>query len=829
MKTNQLFIAAAIFLCCYSQTNFAQSYVDDSRYLVEFEAFYKSSALEDELNVLMNQDDFIELVILNLETGGVNFKDSDADDGNDDFIMDDDSSEEDSNNVTAKGWKNNALLKEKIKKEIDWYIKYAEHGNEIYIGNKLKESLTAFPKEFEYLPTVLSVLESSGLAAEPTSGFGIGSLLGVSEADILVGISDWALNRAQEELMQAFLREWLEKLQNDPVLAEAFPNTLTMLSTSDLTSIYTNSDTWKATFQQDFDAIPAKVPEIASLILEQYKPDMDPENQAELVAGLEVISHFYIELNKGKRPDEILMLQGERSFLNYKDSAYHPLVHRGVVGTQLFLTLIQSNALGDQISYIKPAAILQLSEAELKALWKLLHIRNSQKIAFVYSSDTTDAKHALLYKDVLEGIGEFKLQLANISETVKSISDIFKTLGNNSKLTLEIEEYHTYGQLAFDLVLSGADILENYTSANVDVDKILLYRQTYETGYEYVMELVTSIKTNEYGTVALNTINLIMWIRTLITKEFVPVTASKYQSLVVEDHINNIQSLIDNIKAQIESLKTKYPNTFAIGSAKVKLLQQRLEAQETLSVDVIKMEIRNTFIFTEVETRTVVKEVATKDLRELESSNEALNTYANLMASVLLAEDSEDIKEALNSVANKKGSYLVRQQSHFSATVSFYPGAKFGWETLETSGLPDTEGTYLGVTLPIGVEAAVGTNWKPIGAVGLFVQVLDLGAVLNYSLQNDNEEVSSSPDINFKQVLSPGAYLTIHFTNNPITLGLGGSYSPELRQINADGVTLSANSFQYGFFLAVDLNVFTLYGSKRKFALQSESFEKAYD
>ena len=170
----------------------------------------------------------------------------------------------------------------------------------------------------------------------------------------------------------------------------------------------------------------------------------------------------------------------------------------------------------------------------------------------------------------------------------------------------------------------------------------------------------------------------------------------------------------------------------------------------------------------------VIKEVAANRLQNWQSSSEALNTYTKLMASIILAEDSDDIKDALNSVAMKKGGYLVRQKSAFSATVTFYPGIAYGWETLKSNdGLPNTTGTYTGATLPIGVELAAGTNAKPVGAVGLFIQLLDLGAVLNYSLENDNDGVATNPEFGFEQVFSPGAYATFHITNNPITLGAG--------------------------------------------------------
>ena len=261
------------------------------------------------------------------------------------------------------------------------------------------------------------------------------------------------------------------------------------------------------------------------------------------------------------------------------------------------------------------------------------------------------------------------------------------------------------------------------------------------------------------------------------------------------------------------------------------------ETGNALSATMVKGKINAALTLTSDDIAFIKKEITEQLLEKLKSSNEVLNKYAKLMASIILAEDSNDIKDALEGAAMKTGGYLVRQKSHFSTSVTFYPGFELGRESLSNGGqkLPNSsetsvKGNYLGVALPIGIEAAAGLDWKAIGAIGVFLQVLDLGAVLNYSLNTSGEDsISTLPEFGFKQVLSPGAYLTIHFANNPITLGTGWSFSPDLRTINGEIQSVNVNSTQFGFFLAVDLNVFPIYASRKKHRLKTKSFRKAYD
>jgi hypothetical protein len=824
-----LWLTILCLLSC-GNTIIAQSYIDDARNLVKFSELYKGNA------ALINiyKDDFLtQILVQKRSTGFDTGTTNNVEGGGAVFPEGEGTSAGRPIESQPESIRFNQLAIKKLKKELDIYVAFLNFESSYIQNSKFKQEIDNVPDSFEYLIPTIQVLEHNMIAAKGTSGLGVGSLIGVSQSQILQGITDWALNRAQEELMQAFLREWLEKLQNDELLREAFPNSLTMLSTSDLSSIYTDGETWKATFKQDLDNFPNNVPAIAELILHKLNVTVSVNAKADLIFGLTAISTLFKEISKNKKPDEILMLLGEESFVNNASSGkYKPVIDRSLVGLNVFLSSIQSLENGE-IKYTLPGELLRLSEDELKMLWNVIYSRERKKLRF--SFDLDDANEEAFYKSVSSNVQKLRIQLTKASETINSFNNLLLKVSSLEDKKFTVDQFNSYILLVFDLVENGISSIELLTNNKLEIEKIKLYKQRYLEGFKIVATLYEGIKTKAYGKVALNTLNFVMWMKDYAIEE-------DYGSLSKIIEITEIANLLNSgmtkskakeilVRAQSNlTIKlVKYPNTNIIVQEKFNILKLKL-LEDSFNFDATSVkELIDDFLnCSDEESRVIFKEMAEKEFLELQSSSESLNKYSKLMASVILAENSEDIQEALDGVAMKTGGYLVKQHSYFSATVSFYPGIEYGQEQIEgTNGLSSSNGSYIGATLPIGIELALGTNWKPIATVGLFVQVLDLGAVLNYSLSNDN--VSTNPEFGFEQVLSPGAYLTLHLVNNPITLGAGASYSPSLREVNNLTTTLQANALQIGFFVAVDLNVFTIYGSRKKIALKSKSRMKSYE
>ena len=122
--------------------------------------------------------------------------------------------------------------------------------------------------------------------------------------------------------------------------------------------------------------------------------------------------------------------------------------------------------------------------------------------------------------------------------------------------------------------------------------------------------------------------------------------------------------------------------------------------------------------------------------------------------------------------------------------------------------------------MPIGVDL----NWKTTNdsaSWGFFLQIVDLGAIMNYRLTNNDStsgsksNVVATPQISLMQVLSPGLSLLVRPGRSPITLGFGAEFTPQLRQIEMNNATINASSLRYQITMAIDVTAITLF-SKNK-------------
>lgn len=229
-----------------------------------------------------------------------------------------------------------------------------------------------------------------------------------------------------------------------------------------------------------------------------------------------------------------------------------------------------------------------------------------------------------------------------------------------------------------------------------------------------------------------------------------------------------------------------------------------------------------------------------EDVGELEKDNKihkfiaALAKYGAFIEGIANAKDAAEMKKVIATVILPSGSFLKKRTSPFSITITAHPGIFFGRERI--SNLEDTTqdngnqppvditgngngetdkskpriwGNVGGFTAPIGIEFCKGSKNQNclISSYGLFLSVIDLGAVVSYRLTKSSDEYNGMPDkITFKQIFAPGASLNFGFKNSPITLRLGVQYTPELRKIREEEIIVNENK-SWRFFLGLSWDI----------------------
>lgn len=714
---------------------------------------------------------------------------------------------------------------QKIQKEIDWYIAFANSNQEVFDARaKMLPNLQSFPNSFEYLKTTVTVMEENGALGLFANSGSLGSVVSITQAEILRGIADWALDRAQKELMQAFLKEWLSRLENDSVLQEIFPNTLNMLATKSITTFFTDGNTWRATFQQDFDRLPDHLGAIVDVALTQSGEPIPANIKTELVAGLNLTVALFHALGHNSRPEEILQSLSQKAYANSKGTPVDDVatVNRLTMAIGTLISSLQVKN-GTTRSFVDANSILAMSGPEMKTFWQLLFLREHKKLSYMFKLGN-DTESAAFYKNVRDQhIGKLQSQLSQIAETIQAINTIRNGLATTQKQVLTPESFHDYTTLTFEFLELGLDTLEKLGITRFEENQFSEYKAKYFEVYRQISQIIEGITTKNYGSVVLNTVNFLIWmgngnLRKMPSEVFKMVD---YVDLITNDiEPESLNALKEHLSKVVTSQLSDYPETKKLANQKLNGLMADLQQYGgRIPKDTVVTKVRSLMKLSDEEKRTLLKETA-MGILNLSATSEAVHKYGSLMVNIVMAEDSEDVENAIEAAAMETGGYLIKQNSKFSVTVSFFPGVEYGREEVDGEGGQKGNGSFIGATLPIGVELAWGTNCKGIGAVGAFVQLLDLGAVLNYSLNNDNEQLANRNDFGFREVLSPGAYLMAHIKNAPIVLGGGISYAPSLREIGLEENSIEANAFQYGIFLGVDLNVFTLHGSDSKITPQ---------
>ncbi|MBL6448516.1 hypothetical protein JMN32_19555 [Fulvivirga sp. 29W222] len=190
-----------------------------------------------------------------------------------------------------------------------------------------------------------------------------------------------------------------------------------------------------------------------------------------------------------------------------------------------------------------------------------------------------------------------------------------------------------------------------------------------------------------------------------------------------------------------------------------------------------------------------------------------IEEYGSFMSEVINAENSDEVKEIITKFASQPSSYILKRTYRHTFSVTGQPGYFVSAEKLRHQ---DDWSFVSGITLPIGLEY----TFKPKpdlnhtrGSIGLFFQLTDLGAILNFRLDDDTSEL---PDqVTFKQVFSPGASINYGFKNSPLTLAVGYQYTPELREISLqDGSEKFVNGDRLFLRLAWDIPLINIANSK---------------
>ncbi|MFK8005365.1 MAG: hypothetical protein AB8H03_03300, partial [Saprospiraceae bacterium] len=218
------------------------------------------------------------------------------------------------------------------------------------------------------------------------------------------------------------------------------------------------------------------------------------------------------------------------------------------------------------------------------------------------------------------------------------------------------------------------------------------------------------------------------------------------------------------------------------------------------------------------------KRNAKKEDRKSQLAINAVLTYGTFMANMIKAESSDQVKNILKSATLPPGSSRIKRETVSSFTINSYLGVAAGRDRLLS--VPDNldlkqDAFGASLSVPIGFTYSFSPNIiKNNSSFSIHVPLIDLGAITAYrqNPDNPNYSIDDLPDFSWQNLFSPGAFVVYNFANSPFSLGVGGQYGPQLRQITpTGGEAINVNSWRFPMaFFSIDVPFFNLYTGARK-------------
>ena len=298
-----------------------------------------------------------------------------------------------------------------------------------------------------------------------------------------------------------------------------------------------------------------------------------------------------------------------------------------------------------------------------------------------------------------------------------------------------------------------------------------------------------------------------------------------------------------NLTAELEELKDKinnpefYTKYFDIDTYKISnrigsyLTEKGLEATAVSNIStnissVITKSI-SAYIFDDAENRKALadqKKILVLNLKYhlpemfpdiFQFTDENTVKLIHFVNDVANANNAEDVEKALNTFALPPGSSSLKEQTKSYFSINAYPGL-FGGYT--STSITKGDSYNVGFTAPVGIYGQICAT--DIGTVGLFLPLIDIAAPVRLRLGDNTENL---PDLEFKDVFSPGLFVSYGFNKSPFAINLGGQFGPSLKSIS-DGSgsetgenqkVVEKQAFYWSIAFTIDIPLFTIHAKSK--------------
>lgn len=190
------------------------------------------------------------------------------------------------------------------------------------------------------------------------------------------------------------------------------------------------------------------------------------------------------------------------------------------------------------------------------------------------------------------------------------------------------------------------------------------------------------------------------------------------------------------------------------------------------------------------------------------SVSKSFTKYGILISTMANAQSSDEVKQALEASVLPSGSYSIKRKTNWSMSINAYVGAYWNYQNSKNY-LPN-----YGLSAPVSFNISKGSVKKNIGGLSLNLQVIDVGALVNYYLlKGDSATLPNSFNVRLSNVFAPGFNICYNIPRTPLSLAWGGQHIQTLyryEQLNGKEELLPIPYWRWQISLLIDIPLFNL-------------------
>ncbi|PHI19252.1 hypothetical protein CEQ90_13650 [Lewinellaceae bacterium SD302] len=204
----------------------------------------------------------------------------------------------------------------------------------------------------------------------------------------------------------------------------------------------------------------------------------------------------------------------------------------------------------------------------------------------------------------------------------------------------------------------------------------------------------------------------------------------------------------------------------------------------------------------------------------------AVFRYGALMASMIDARTSDQVRNILRATTLPPGSSRIKREVVSNVTINSYLGAGLGRDRLLDAPMDiDADAFGAALSVPIGITYSFSPAFlRNSSSFSVHIPLLDLGAITAYRSNpgGNTANVNNLPELEWRNLFSPGAYFIYNFADSPFSLGLGGQYGPQLREVVPEnGEPIFLNSWRFPMVMfTIDVPFYNLHTGTRKIVVR---------